>query len=258
MVTSNPTSPPAEPPSAKAMEAQAEPKPAEAEAEEVKPESSIFTAPLKGRVKADARLERKKKNQRKSVVYLAIAAICLGAYSYMYMYDQLQSYLGFNQEIKAIEEQIDNYEVVLSDARNTRDFHKAAYEVEFKEEQDIIRTVFPETMDKLGVIRLMENFATHLNTAYPPFEFSSISFQEPIKEKGYTILPFQTTIHSSQANFERFLGLINLSGNLDPESPDHIRLMAISNISVRDRGVDKAGKPLGVDFTVKLNAYSRS
>ena len=53
---------------------------------------------------------------------------------------------------------------------------------------EIINTVFPETTDKLGVIRLMENFATHLNTAYPPFEFTSITFQESKKEKGYTVL----------------------------------------------------------------------
>ena len=221
------------------------------------PESNIFATPLKKSAKADAALMRKKKNQMKAFVYLIVAAIFLGVYSYMFLYDQLQSYLGFNKEIKTIEKQIDNYEIVLADARNTKNFHQAAYEEEFAEEQNIIRAVFPETVNKLGIIRLMENFATHLDTTYPPFEFNSISFQEPIEEDGYIILPFQTSIHSSRANFERFLGLINLSGNLDPENPDHIRLMAISNISLRDRGYDKTGKHLGVDFTVKLNAYSR-
>lgn len=240
MVALNPTSP------------VADPKP-----EEKKPESNIFGTPLKRKGKVEAKHELKKRNQRKGFIYLVIAALFLGVYSYYFLYDQFQSYLGFEQEIRTIENQIENYEVTLSDLESTRDFHKAAYDEEFREEQEIINTVFPETTDKLGIIRLMENFATHLAASYPPFEFNSISFQEPVKEDGYTVLPFQTSIHSSRANFERFLGLINLSGDLDPENPDHIRLMEISNISLRYRGVDKAGKDLGVDFTVKLNAYSR-
>lgn len=221
-----------------------------------KPETNIFTSPLKKKG-AEARHELKKRNQRRGFIYLAIAALFLSVYSYYFLYDQLHDYLGFEQEVRTIENQIENYEVTLSDLQNTRDFHKVAYDEEFKEEQEIINMIFPETTDKLGIIRLMENFATHLAASYPPFEFNSISFQETVKENGYTVLPFQTSIHSSRSNFERFLGLVNLSGNLDSENPDHIRLMEISNISLRYRGVDKAGKDLGVDFTVKLNAYSR-
>jgi hypothetical protein len=103
----------------------------------------------------------------------------------------------------------------------------------------------------------MENFATNLNTTYPPFEFNNISFQEPIKKDGYVALPFQTTIRTSRTNFDRFLELVKLSGNADPASQDHIRLMDISNISLRYLGVDSTGKDLGVDFNIQMNAYSR-
>ncbi len=47
------------------------------------------------------------------------------------------------------------------------------------------------------------------------------------------------------------------SGNVDPKSPDHIRLMDISTISLRYLGLDAEGKDLGVDFNVLMNAYSR-
>ena len=70
------------------------------------------------------------------------------------------------------------------------------------------------------------------------------------------VLPISTSIHSSRTNFDRFIQLINLSGDL--ESDILIRLMEISNISIRYQGVDtKTGEDKGVDFTVKLSAYSR-
>jgi len=103
----------------------------------------------------------------------------------------------------------------------------------------------------------MENFATQLNAEHPPFEFTSISFDQSKKENNYTVLPFQTSIHSSQSNFETFLGLIKLTGDYDPKNQDHIRLMSISNITLKYRGVDKNGVDQGVDFNVKLLAYSR-
>lgn len=224
-----------------------------------KPKKNIFTSPLKefAKGKMEKATELKKKNYRKGSLFLLIAAVFLGVYSFLFLYPQVQVYLEFDQELASLQGQIGNYEVTLEDLTTTRDFHKAAYDEEFKEELALVDVVFPETTDKLTVIRLLENFATHLAAVYPPFEFSSISFQKPQKKKGYTALSFSTNIHASKANFERFLGLVNLSGSLDPEDPDHIRLLEITNISVRYRGSDKKGKDKGVDFNVKLNAYSR-
>jgi hypothetical protein len=102
----------------------------------------------------------------------------------------------------------------------------------------------------------MEDYAAFLGTTYGDFEFNSISFQEPKQENGYMILPFQTSIKATRQNFERFLGLVNLSGDLEGRDP--IRLMDISQISLRFLGVEnKTGKDLGVDFNVTMNAYSR-
>lgn len=220
---------------------------------------NIFTSPLtkpaQGRINKD--IELKKKNYRKGLLFLFVSAVFLGVYSFMFLYPQVQDYLNFEQRIHDVEGQIENYAVTLSDLEKNRDFHKAAYDEEFKEEQEIIDVVFPETADKLGVIRLMENFATHLSTSFPPFDFNSITFQGTRKEKGYRVLPFQTSIKASKANFERFLGLINLSGDISQENPDHVRLMEISNISLRYLGTDSSGRDQGVNFTVKLAAYSR-
>jgi len=199
----------------------------------------------------------RKKNFYKSMIYMLVALAFLIPYSVAFLYPQLNSFLNFNRNISGMEKQIKDYDVTLSDIKKERDAHKAAYDEEFKAEQDIVNKIFPENSEKLEVIKLMEDFATHLDAAYPPFEFSAITFKEPKKENGYTVLPFQTSIHASQINFDRFLSLINLSGSYKKEDQDHIRLMSISNITLRYRGLDKTGKDQGVDFDVQLLAYSR-
>ncbi|MBU1017421.1 hypothetical protein KKA33_00140 [Patescibacteria group bacterium] len=220
------------------------------------PISNIFSTPL-GKNRMDKTSEVKKKNQIKAYIQLGISVVALGFYSFFFLYDQVPAYLNFSADFEAVHEKIEKKEVAIANLEEERDAHKAAYNLVFEEDQAIINTVLPEGPDKLGVIRLMENFATHLNTVYPPFEFTSISFMEPVKEDGYTVLPFKTSIHASTTNFDRFLGLVNLSGDIDPENPDHIRLMEISNVSLNYRGLDKEGKDQGVDFNVELKAYSR-
>ena len=227
-------------------------------ANEVKPEakskSNIFSTPL-SKTKLDKKAGMKKKNLVKAYMRLGIAVVFLGIYSFIFLYEQVPAYLNFNQNYQSVQEDIERKEVTLANLSEERDTHKAAYDITFKEDQEVINTVFPEEVNKLGVIRLMENFSTHLNTVYPPFEFTSISFREPVKEKGFTVLPFQTSIKASPTNFDRFLGLINLSGSIDSGSTDHIRLMEISNISLNYIDTKEGGQE--VNFNVQLKAYSR-
>lgn len=222
---------------------------------EEKPKKNIFSMPLLN--KERGKIEMRKRNYQKGYIYMAISTLFLGVYSFYFLYPQVQAYLGFNENLSKKQEQIENFEGKLSDLEKTRDLHKAAYDEKFKEEQELINMVFPDTPEKLEVIRLMENFATHLATTYPPFEFSSISFQGESKENGYTVLSFQTTIKSSRTNFDRFLALVNLSGDIDSEAKDHIRLMEISQISLNYLGADATGKDQGVTFNVSLKAYSK-
>lgn len=220
-----------------------------------KPKKNIFSAPLQR--KKQAKLDEKKKNQRGAIIRLVLAVVFLGTYSFFFMYPQLQAYLSFASELEALEEQTSQQETQIENLAEERDFHKAAYDEDFKEQQTVIDQVFPTDIEKIEVIRLMEDYSAYLSNTYGEFEFSSISFSAPVKESGYTILPFQTSITASRANFDRFLGLINLSGEL--EGPDHIRLMAISQISINYLGTDKStGKDLGVNFSVSLNAFSQN
>jgi len=220
---------------------------------------NIFEGPITGGKALAEKLEERarKKNFKKGYTYLLTAAVILTAYSVYFLYDQVNLYLSASGQISALESDIGNYEnVILPNLRKEKDLHKAAYDEEFRTVEGVLNTVFPEDTDKLGIITMLENFATSINTEHPPFEFNSISFEEPKKENGYTVLPISTTIHSSTANFSRFLKLIDLSGHLNAEIP--VRLMEISNINIRYRGTDeKTGEDKGVDFTVKLNAYSR-
>ena len=143
--------------------------------------------------------------------------------------------------------------------------HKSAYDEEFSEVLKALDEVFPTDINKLEMIRLFESFATEVDATYPPFEFTSISLAKPEQMDGYLAIPVTTSIHSSLAGFDKFLSLVDRSGYIySGEGEDRtvlktkIRLMSISNISIRYRGVDEAtGEDQGVDFSVKLNVYSR-
>lgn len=220
---------------------------------QVAPKTNIFTVPIKA--KSEAAEALRKKNHQKAWAKLLVALVVVGVYSFEFFYPQLTSYLGFETTLAAQQKQISEKESVLSDLKKKRDEVKSEYDEQFKEEQSVLNAVLPKSTDKVGLIRLLENFATNLNTAYPPFELNTINFQDPVKEKGYVRLPFSTTVKTTRANFDRFLELIRLSGNAEKDK-EHIRLMDISNITLRYLGVDKTGKDLGVDFTVQMNAYS--
>lgn len=207
--------------------------------------------------KKQGMMELKKRNKRKGIAFFAVGTLILIPFTILFLYPQVMGYLNFSRDMQSYEKQVKDYEVTIADLNKTRDLHKAAYSEEFKTEENIMDKIFPVNPKKLEVIRLMEDFATELNTKNPPFEFTSISFSDPQKAKGYTVLPFQTTIHASQENFETFLGLIRLSGDYSAKNKDHIRLMEISNINLSYRGLDRDGVDQGVDFNVELNAYSR-
>jgi hypothetical protein len=219
------------------------------------PKSNIFSTPLKAKLEAGDAL--RKKNHRNAFILLGVASVALAAYSFLFFYPQIVQYLEFGNRLKAGQEELAQLEANNADLEKKRSLHKAAYDSQFKEQQAIIDMVFPETPDKLGVIRLMENFATNLNASYPPFELNSITFQAEKSKDGVTVLPFTTTVSTSRANFDRFLGLVKLSGSTDPKTSDHIRLMDISNITLQYLGTDETGKDLGVSFNVQMNAYSR-
>lgn len=223
------------------------------------PVKNIFKKPISNiqEVKEKRSEEKRKTNMKSSYVFLSIAVVLLVGYSITFLYPQLNFYLKASVQIEEVNEEIRNYDnVILPSLGSTNELHKSAYNIEFKEVEDALEAVFPENIDKLGIVTRLENFATSIHAKNPPFEFNSMSFGNSEEKNGYTVLPISTSIHSSRTNFDRFIQLVNLSGNL--ESDILIRLMEISNISIRYRGVDaKTGEDKGVDFTVKLNAYSR-
>ena len=137
-----------------------------------KAKKNIFAMTFEKQKKGKAEL--KKKNTQKGAAYIVLATLFLIPYSIFFLYPQVNSYLGFQQQLNSLDKQIKDTKVTISDLGKTRDMHKAAYDLANKAETQIIDQVFPVTTEKLEVIRLMEDFATHLNTTYPPFEFSAI------------------------------------------------------------------------------------
>ncbi|MFH0837958.1 MAG: hypothetical protein V1880_01690 [Patescibacteria group bacterium] len=207
------------------------------------------------------------KNRKKAYLRLGISFAALALYSVFFLYDNTAAYLKAPSEIADRQAQIKEYEdIIIPSLQKTKDLHKAAYDQEFEDTIQALETVFPTEIDKLGIVRLFESFATEVAANYPPFEFTSINFSSPQQKDGYMIIPVSTSIHSSLVGFDKFLSLVDRSGYIYSGEGDKrvlidkkIRLMSISNISVKYRGVDQAtGKDQGVDFSVKLNIYSRT
>ena len=224
------------------------------------PPSNIFRKPLSEAPALNQERDKKERvrNHQKAFFYLMVSVVALIAYSFFFLYPQAIRFLKAPDQIQALDREIKNYEeVTLPSLSQTRDLKKAAYDEQLGKVESNIDQIFPSSVDKLGLVKRLENFATAIHTKNPPFEFNAITFGKPVEQQGFNILPVSTSIYSGSANFERVLELISFSGQLSSDLP--IRLMEISNISIRYRGVDpRTGKDRGVDFTVKLNAYSRS
>ncbi len=242
--------------------------PAKPEAEDTKKQGNIFGNTLNaGQVVKSKKVEYlESKNKKKAYLRLGISFAALTVYSVLFFYGNTSAYLKAPAEIAILHGQISEYEeVILPSLEKTKELHKSAYDQEFIEIIQALEAVFPQEVDKLGIVRLFESFATEVAANYPPFEFTSINLATPVQKDGYQIIPVSTSIHSSLAGFDKFLSLVDHSGYIytgedeDKELIDKkIRLMSISNISVKYRGVDEStGKDQGVDFSVKLNIYSR-
>lgn len=206
------------------------------------------------------------KNLKKAYIKLGSSLFVLVLYSVFFFYSNAAAYLKAPGQIRMHNAAIEMLQdEVIPQLEKERDLHKAAYDKEFEEVIAALDTVFPAEIDKLGIVRLFESFAVEVAANFPPFEFTSISLGSPIKGDGYIAIPVSTSIHSSLAGFDRFLTLVDRSGYIytgegeDKELVDtKIRLMSISNISIKYRGVDEeTGKDAGVDFSVKLNIYAR-
>jgi hypothetical protein len=219
---------------------------------------NIFSSPLSkmAQQKKEEALAAQKKNRIKAGVLFAVSFLVLGVYSVNFFYPQLNEYLHYEEKISEKLKEVKDHESALSDLKGVRDEKEAEYNNKYMEQQNILAKVLPEDSDKLGVIRLMEEYAAYLNATYGDFEFTQLSFSQEEERDGLTMLPFATTIHATTQNFGRFLDLVNKSGDTNPES-EQIRLMEISNISLRYLGPDNEGKDQGVDFQVRMVAFSQ-
>ncbi|MBN2306686.1 hypothetical protein JXD20_01760 [Candidatus Peregrinibacteria bacterium] len=238
------------------------------ESDAQKKKESIFGKTLVAgqMVKAKKAKYLEEKNKKMAYAKLGGSLMVLLLYSVFFFYSNTVAYLKAPAQIAQLQEEIQEYEdVIIPDLEKTRDLHKSAYDEEHAEVLKALDDIFPAEIDKLGMIQLFESFATEVAAAYPPFEFTSISLSQPQEKDGYLVIPVSTSIYSSLAGFDRFLSLVDRSGYVyTGEGEDKtvvskkIRLMNISNISINYRGVDeKTGENLGVDFSVKLNVYSR-
>lgn len=218
---------------------------------------SLFSIPLKKGITETEKNNDSQKNKQTALVYFVITAVVLALYGVFFFYPNLNRFLGIEGQIAELEKQVGTYNKnTLPALEEKRLAAKSKYELAIHESENVINQVFPATPDKIGIAERMESFASLINNKTPPFELNQISFEKPIKENNYTVLPFTTTITASRANLDRFFKLIDLSGRSDSEY--HVRLMEIEKIDIRFLGQDsRTGLDKGVTANIKLKAYSR-
>lgn len=206
------------------------------------------------------------KDKKQAYIILGASLIALAVYSIFFFYGNTVDYLKAPGKTRILNAEIQEYnDVILPSMEKTKELHKASYDKEFEEIITALETVFPPKVDKLGIVRLFESFSVEVAANFPPFEFTSINVGASQQKDGYMVIPISTSIYSSLSGFDKFLSLVAKSGRIyqgadeDKQILDKmVRLMSISNISVKYRGIDeKTGKDGGVDFSVKLNLYSR-
>lgn len=205
------------------------------------------------------------KNKKRAYVTLGFSFLILALYSVFFLYDNTAAYLQAPAQISKLEDQIKQYnDVIIPTLQKTKEMHKAAYDKQFQETIAALKQVFPAEEDKLGLVSLFESFSTEVDASYPPFELTTINLGPAVAGSGYSKIPVSMSIHSSLAGFNQFLSLVDRSGYIyegdgkDKKLVDKpIRLMSISSITIKYRGIDpKTGKDQGVDFNVKLDVYS--
>ena len=231
---------------------------------------AIFNQPLATNMekKQEKASYLKDKDTKKAQVILMVSFFALILYSIFFFYSQASAYLQASNDIKSMTNKIDKFSnTVIPNLEASKKVHQAAYDETSKDTIAALDVIFPEGQDKLGVVQLLESFATEVGLISPPFEFTSINIGKIVTQDGYDVMSLTTTIHSSQEAFDQFLALVEKSGMIyDETSPDQktiaeklVRLMSISSISIKYRGVDPStGRDDGVDFNVKLNVYSKT
>ncbi len=230
--------------------------------------NAIFGKTLDAKVRDEKKSQYvESKNKKKAYASFAISLVLLVVYSVTFFFENSIAYFKAPAEITKLESQIVEFdEVTLPSLKASRDLHKAAYDKEFEEVISALETVFPVGQKKREIVQLFENLATELSTNFPPFEFTSISLRPPQAFEGHQVTTVSTSIHSSLAGFDRFLALVDSSGEIYGPTTEGeqvlldrmIRLMSISNISVNYRGInEETGRDDGVDFNVTIDIYSR-
>lgn len=232
------------------------------------PNNAIFGKTLDAKVRDEKKsLYIESKNKKKAYASFAISLVLLVVYSFSFFFENSIAYFKAPAEITVLESRITEFnEVVLPSLEASRDLHKSAYDQEFEEVISALETVFPVGQKKREIVQLFETFAAELSVNFPPFEFTSISLRTPQAFEGHQITTVSTSIHSSLAGFDRFLALVDRSGEVyESDSSGEqvlldrmIRLMSISNVSVNYRGInEETGRDDGVDFNVTIDIYSR-
>lgn len=233
-----------------------------------KADNAIFGKTLDAKVRDEKKSQYvESKNKKKAYISFAISIVLLAVYSVTFFFENAVAYFKAPAEISALESRITEFdEVVLPSLEASRDLHKAAYDKEFEEVIAALETVFPVGQQKREIVQLFETFAAELSANFPPFEFTTITLRPPQTFEGYQVTTVSTSIQSSIAGFDRFLALVDRSGEIYETSTEGeqvlldrmIRLMSISNISVNYRGInEQTGLDDGVDFNVTIDIYSR-
>jgi len=126
--------------------------------------------------------------------------------------------------------------------------------------QSDLDLVFPENESHTNLTRTLEQFANDIHRIKNPFIINSLHYLETnkVEDANYSALPFKMTIHSSYANFFKFLEFVENSGTLS----DQTRLLDINSITINfvspSGSIGNISGEDEINFNASLNAYFRA
>lgn len=196
----------------------------------------------------------KKSREKMYIKAYALLIILILAGSGFYSYKKYMDYDFLKKGFASNEVVLKELATASVSEQNTYEDKKAEFYAFSDMVNKSVVSIFPSSEQYTELTKKMEEIEGQLSTTSNPIEISNITYQKPIKLNGYSVLPFRMSVRASNANFTKFLKMIESSGSVD----SGLRLMDVPSIRLNFQNTDNqdfASDNEIIDFTVQVNAY---
>ncbi len=196
----------------------------------------------------------KKKNYPRTIRSYFVGTMVIIVVAAVYGVMQFTKLAEIQDAMAAEQEQMGTLTLKADKLAATYKTIQSSYETEFSKTNNAIQDIFPTEDDYTNLTIKLEKIINDMNLASNPIVMNNLSFGRARTDTGsdYSVLPFQTTISTTQDNFDKFLRYVNSSGDLATGS----RLMDIRSISINfSQNLNAAAGGEMLDVNLNMNAY---